>query len=87
VIREVRELVGVRVQLEGLVAERDAQIQAILERVRSLEGAVATRESELQHTLAEMHAVRTRLEGEVLRRQGWRWWLRLPFVRLGWLTA
>ena len=86
VIREVRELVGLRVQLEGMVAERDAQIQAILERVKALESAVAQREAEVQHTLAEMHALRTRLEGEVLRRQGWRWWLRLPFVRLGWLT-
>jgi SAM-dependent methyltransferase len=89
VIREVRELVGLRVQLEGLVAERDAQVQAIVERVKALEASEArlgAREAELQWTIGELQVVRSKLEDEVLRRQGWRWWLRLPFVRLGWLA-
>ena len=83
VIREVRELAGLRAHLEGIVAQRDADIAAIHERVRALESTLAQRDAELARLIAEFHAASTRLEGEVLRRQGWRWWLKLPLIRLG----
>jgi ubiquinone/menaquinone biosynthesis C-methylase UbiE len=86
VIRELRELAGLRAHLEGIVAQRDADIVAIHERVRALEATLAQRETELARVIGELHSERARLEHEVLRRQGWRWWLRLPLVRLGWLA-
>jgi SAM-dependent methyltransferase len=87
VIREARELSGLRAHLEGIVAQRDADIVAIHERVRALEGMIAQRDVEMARVLSEFHSVRAQLEHEVLRRQGWRWWLRLPLVRLGLLSA
>ena len=50
----------------------------------------ALMEAQAEAHQAEARALRTELEQsrrEVVRRQGWRWWLRLPFVRMGLLKA
>jgi hypothetical protein len=41
--------------------------------------ALTTREADLA---ARDHAIAEK-DREILRRRGWRWWLRLPFVRMG----
>jgi SAM-dependent methyltransferase len=64
-----------RERLEASVAERDA--------------TAAEREAKVSQQAIEMNVLKARFEEksrEVDRRRGWRWWLRLPFVRLGLLS-
>jgi SAM-dependent methyltransferase len=43
---------------------------------------LATRERVLAETLAEAYREQSRLSAEVVRREGWRWWLRWPLRKL-----
>ncbi len=93
VIREVRDLHGHRVRLEGLVAERDRSVADLHSMRLGLEGALAQRLTQLEARDGELETARAALEAarlaleekarEVDRRRGWRWWLRLPFIRMG----
>lgn len=83
-------------QLEALKAEvghRDADISKLAEEIRSAQGAVA----QASEGLRAEQAARIAREGEIAARdvalaekqreldarRGWRWWLKLPLVRLG----
>ena len=75
------------------VADRERSIAALREEAQSLQHA----REELRHALDEREASLSMREADVAardqaiaekdreidRRRGWRWWLRLPFVRLG----
>jgi SAM-dependent methyltransferase len=43
---------------------------------------LATRERALAETLAEAHREQSRLSAEIVRREGWRWWLGWPLRKL-----
>jgi SAM-dependent methyltransferase len=80
-------------ELERQVRDASRSIAILQEEARSLQHA----REELRDALAEREARLTQREGdlaardaslvardrEILRRRGWRWWLRLPFVRMG----
>jgi len=79
--------------LERQVIDRERSIDALREEAQSLQHA----REELRHALDEREASLSMREADVAardqaiaekdreidRRRGWRWWLRLPFVRLG----
>jgi len=83
--------------LETDLQAREHSIATLKEEVLSLQHA----HEELRDALAEREAALSRREAEVaardeaialrdreiLRRGGLRWWLRLPFVRFGWMKA
>ena len=57
-----------------------AESAAPLEGARPARGAsIAAREAEL----AVKNLVVSDKERELLQRRGWRWWLKLPLIRLG----
>jgi ubiquinone/menaquinone biosynthesis C-methylase UbiE len=56
------------------VSQRDAAVARLAE----YEARLRRREAESVAALAQVSA----LEGEVIRRTSWRWWLKLPFLRL-----
>jgi SAM-dependent methyltransferase len=80
-------------ELERQVIEARGAIDALHEEARSLQhareelrDALAEREARLskrEADVAERDAALEARDREVLRRRSWRWWLRLPFVRLG----
>jgi len=80
-------------ELERQVIDGSRTIAALQEEARSLQhareelrDALADREARLSAREADVAARDAALadrEREILRRRGWRWWLRLPFVRLG----
>jgi len=79
--------------LERQLADRERSIDALREEAQSLQHA----REELRHALDEREASLSMREADVAardhaiagkdreidRRRGWRWWLRLPFVRMG----
>ena len=81
---------------EALVAERDRSIagildlkareQSALEREIAERGRlIAAREADvstLHDEIRKRDAAIAERESEIVRRQGWRWWLRLPWLRL-----
>jgi hypothetical protein len=83
--------------LEGAAAERDAlaaRVQALDAEAERLRTAISLQETAIdaQRALVQAqdsaHAAQVRmLESENDRRRGWRWWLRLPLVRLGLLKS
>lgn len=93
VMRDLQVTVARGEALEKQVAERERSIATLQEEVRSLQhareelrDALANREAALSGSeamLAERNEVLAAREREILRRRGWRWWLRLPLVRLG----
>lgn len=90
VMRELEGAVRRREDAERELAERGAEIGRLQERVRALDQALALQEAALaaQKALVEVTAAAHRAElaakdHEIDRRRGWRWWLRLPLVRLG----
>ena len=80
-------------EFERRVIDGSRTIATLQEEARSLQHA----REELRDALAEREARLTQCEAdlaardaaalakdrEILRRRGWRWWLRLPFVRMG----
>jgi ubiquinone/menaquinone biosynthesis C-methylase UbiE len=81
---------------EALIAkERQAALGWTQERERlseslaAREATAAKREADLSQLAIELQVLKARFEEksrEVDRRRGWRWWLRLPLVRLGLLS-
>jgi SAM-dependent methyltransferase len=79
--------------LERQVADRERSIAALQEESRSLQhareelrDALAKHEATLVERDAELARQREAVSArdrEIDRRRGWRWWLRLPLVRLG----
>jgi ubiquinone/menaquinone biosynthesis C-methylase UbiE len=93
VMRDLEVTVDRGLALERQVADRERSVGALQEEVRSLQHAgeelreaLANREAALSQSAAAValrdEAIATR-EREILRRRGWRWWLKLPLVRLG----
>jgi len=80
-------------ELKALVAHRDADIAKLNQEISSAQGAAAEARGELRNE----HAARLAREAEIAardlalaekqreldRRRGWKWWLKLPLVRLG----
>jgi ubiquinone/menaquinone biosynthesis C-methylase UbiE len=86
VMREVAVLNTHARELEKQVADlEEARGQAARQRddanaaARGLEGRL----SEAERRIAGQERALEARDREILRRGGWRWWLRLPFVRLG----
>ncbi len=79
--------------LEGQVAERERSIAGLQGAVRAsqrvqadLVAGLAQRDATLAErdaALAACDAALAEQAHEIMRRRGWRWWLRLPLVRLG----
>ncbi|HYC38025.1 MAG TPA: class I SAM-dependent methyltransferase [Usitatibacter sp.] len=76
--------------LQRLVEQREAELAGLaaeLEKLRAaitLQDAALTAQQALVHATATAHAAQVQaLDAEIDRRRGWRWWLRLPLVRLG----
>jgi ubiquinone/menaquinone biosynthesis C-methylase UbiE len=76
--------------LEAQIAERDASIaglatdaEQLRHAIRLQEAALAAREA-LSNAQAALHVeALAEKQREIDRRRGWRWWLRLPFIRMG----
>jgi hypothetical protein len=65
----------------------EEQVALLRNAVRLQEEVLAAREA-LARAEAAMHAVQLAdQQREIDRRRGWRWWVKLPLVRLGILTA
>lgn len=78
--QRLQALLDEREQSAATAAEELARVRAEIEAARGREkSAQAAREAE---RAAHAEAIGAR-EAEILRRRGIRWWLRLPFVRLG----
>ena len=93
VMRELGVTVERGESLERQVADRERSIATLQEEARSLQhardelrDALAAREAALAQREADLAARNEAIaakDHEILRRRGWRWWLRLPFVRIG----
>jgi hypothetical protein len=69
----------------GWIAERERMAEAIALR----DAAIVQKDAELSRRAIDLSVARSTLAEktrEVDRRRGWRWWLRLPLVRLGLLS-
>ena len=79
--------------LQADVLERDASIGDLRDEVRRAEEARATLEAELTQRETTLHAREAELaarnlsigdkDRELAARRSWRWWLKLPLIRLG----
>lgn len=93
VMRELQQTVARGEALQGQVAERERSIAQLQDEVRAalhakarLEAGLAQRDAALAErdaTLLRRDAALAEQAREIERRRGWRWWLRLPLVRLG----
>ena len=93
VMGELQMNVAWRESLEDQVARREVSIAALQDEARvsqaakgKLDEALAQREATiaaLQADLAARNFTLVEKEHEVNRRAGWRWWLKLPLIRLG----
>ena len=93
VMRDLHASVDRAEALEQQIADRARSIGALQEEVHGLRrthdelrDALAQREAALWKQEADMvqrnEAIAAK-DREIQRRRGWRWWLRLPLVRLG----
>ena len=97
VMKDVEALAARGRSLEADLAARERSIATLHEEALSLQhardelrDALAEREAALSAREAEVAARDEALamrDREILRRGGLRWWLRLPFVRFGWIKA
>ena len=93
VMGELQMNVAWRESLEDQIARREVAIAALQDDARvvqaakaQLDDALAQREATIAALNADLSARNFALvekEHEVNRRAGWRWWLKLPLVRLG----
>ncbi len=68
------------------LASLQDEIRALQRRIAELDLAVAERDAAMAARAADLSQRADRIaamETEIARRQGWRWWLKLPLVRLG----
>ncbi len=85
-IREVRELHGERLRLENMVDERDRALNRSLNDAQEVRVVLGARDTEVAKLTGDVAGLRADLDEktrEVDRRRGWRWWLKLPFIRIG----
>jgi SAM-dependent methyltransferase len=93
VMRDVEDYFEARVLLEEQIRNREAAIVTlhgdarILQKAKEqLDAALAQREDTIDTLNAELTARNlavTERDHEINRRRGWRWWLKLPLIRLG----
>jgi SAM-dependent methyltransferase len=93
VMRDLQVTVERGEALERQVADRERSVQALQEEVRSirrahegLSDALRERDAALSGREADVVARNDAIaakDREILRRRGWRWWLKLPLIRLG----
>jgi septal ring factor EnvC (AmiA/AmiB activator) len=93
VMRDVEDYAEARMLLEEQIRNREAAIVTlhgdarILQKAKQLlDEALAQRESTIDALNNELHARNvavTERDHEINRRRGWRWWLKLPLIRLG----
>jgi SAM-dependent methyltransferase len=92
VMGELQMNVAWRESLEDQIARRDVAIAALQDDARVIQGAKAQLDDALAQREATIAALNADLaarnfalvekEHEVNRRAGWRWWLKLPLIRL-----
>jgi len=93
VMRELGITVARGEALEKQVAQREAAVQALRgdvdaarQEAAANRDAIADRERrivECERRIAECGSALVAKDAEILRRRGLRWWLKLPFIRLG----
>ncbi len=86
ILGELRQTVARGEALEKQVAEREAAVQALRGDLDAARRDCAAREQAVAaqaRALAERDAALEAGRAEILRRRGLRWWLKLPFIRLG----
>ena len=96
VMKDLEGVHARNLQLEDVIAQRDRSIEEILaaraEEKQVLEGEIAARGRVLAARDADIATLHEEIRArdaalvergaEVVRRQGWRWWLKLPWLRL-----
>ena len=94
VMRELERAVARVTALEGHVAQRETAIARLEEMVREVNAARDAADTQHRAALANLDAELRRRDatsdakqGEIDRRGGLRWWLKLPFYRLGLLRS
>ena len=90
VMRMLEGVAHERNVLAQRVGERDGQIEQVNAEAERLRAAIGLQETAIaaQRALAQAqdaaHAAQVKLlQAEADRRRGWRWWLKLPLIRLG----
>lgn len=74
-----------RLEAHSLEMARIAKEAADLRTAISLqEAALAAQKAHLEATAAAHASEIATRDAELLRRRGWRWWLKLPLIRMGW---
>ena len=80
---EVKALEGHVAQRDGSIVELNGEVDRLRAGIRLQEAALAAREA-LADAQAALHAqALAEKQREIDRRRGWRWWLKLPLIRLG----
>jgi SAM-dependent methyltransferase len=77
--------------LEQKLGEQSREMASVAKHAADLGTAVSLQETALAAQKALMEATASAhaaelaaRDAELLRRRGWRWWLKLPFIRMGW---
>ena len=93
VMRDLEATAGRATQLDAQLADREHAISALQEEARAARASRGEAEAKLVQRDATLHAREAELavrnisladkDRELERRRSWRWWLRLPLVRLG----
>ena len=66
--------------------ERDHALNRSLHDAQEVRAVLGARDADIVKLDGDLAGLRAALEEktrEVDRRRGWRWWLRLPFIRMG----
>jgi SAM-dependent methyltransferase len=86
VMRDLEATAGRATQLDARLADRERAISALQEDVRAAGASRGEAEAKLVQREAELAVRNISLadkDREIERRRSWRWWLKLPLVRLG----
>lgn len=70
-------------QCEHTITDLKDEIGRLRATIDLQEAAVAARDALSQAQAALREAALAEKDREILRRRGWRWWVKLPFIRLG----
>ena len=86
VMRDLEATAGRATQLDARLADRERAISALQEEARATGARLVQRDATLHAREAELAVRNISLadkDREIERRRSWRWWLKLPLVRLG----